>query len=446
MRFFPHKSRLAFLSAGLFLAAAACRPGETPPPPAPPFPEARDLNVVIVLIDALRADHLPFYGYSRNTAPFLASLAAEAVVFERAVAASSTTAPATASLFTGLHPSEHGVITGFLAHRKHQDQSLTLNRIPAELTTMGEMFRAFGYRTFCLSDNLNISAEMGFDPGFEKFHTMRNRTAEEMNRLLREWQPEITAGGKYFLYLHYMDPHAPYLRRAPWFQGGGTPQQQLVSAYDSEIHFVDQKLREMFELFGWRDNALVVVLADHGEELGDHGQVGHGKNLYRESIHVPFFFLHPAWRAGRRVSAEVATLELMPTLASLTGLPADPIWRGRSLKPLMDGGSLPRRPLVAELLRLPSHPKGSFRSVLTGNWHLIQRQARAGPPEYELFDWDRDWAEKNNLRGANPDRAGRLERELAAFLEGRVRPGQEKVQVDLDQETLDQLQTLGYVE
>lgn len=234
------------------------------------------------------------------------------LLFEQAWAASSTTAPATASIFTGLYPSEHGVITGFLAHRKlHQEtQDLTLNRIPAQLMTMGEAFKAAGYRTYCLSDNLNISPDMGFNQGFDRFHTMRNQTAEAMNRILREWHPEITSSGQYFLYLHYMDPHAPYQPRSPWYQHKGTDLQRLVSAYDSEIHYVDEKLRQMFELFGWRDNALVIVLADHGEELRDHGKTGHGKTLYREVLHVPFFFHHPAWNRERRIAGDVSTMDL----------------------------------------------------------------------------------------------------------------------------------------
>ena len=412
------------------------------------FPEVKNLNIVVIVIDSLRADRLSFYGYSKETAPFLSSLARRSVLFERALSASSTTAPATASIFTGVHPSEHGIITGFIANQKlsKERQGITLNRIPAELKTLGEVFKAAGYRTYSLADNLNISVEMGYSAGFDKFETMRYKTAAAMNEILRNWQPEIDSGGKYFMYLHYMDPHTPYHRRSPWFEKTGDKQQRIASAYDSEIRYLDEHLRQMFELYHWQENALVVVLADHGEEFLDHGGMGHGKTLYREVLHVPLFFSHPDLSTGRRVADYVTSMDLLPTLAGLLDLPVETSWRGRSLEPLLDGSSLPDRDLFAELLRRPEHSRGAARSVVSGQWQLIDNQPKSGEPYGELFDLQSDFSQRHDLIQAESSRAAQLKKSLGKFIEGRLQLQQEQIQVDVDQETLRQLRTLGYLE
>ena len=128
-------------------------------------------NIVLIVIDTLRPDHLPFYGYDRDTAPFLSSLAEGGVVFERVHSTSSWTAPATASIVTSLNPLQHGVLTGFrmVASLRKIDPTITLNRIPAEVTTVAEVLQEAGYSTYAVTDNINICREEGFEQGFDRF-------------------------------------------------------------------------------------------------------------------------------------------------------------------------------------------------------------------------------------------------------------------------------------
>ena len=140
-------------------------------------------NVVVIVIDTLRADHLPLYGYAHPTTPFLSELARDGIVFDRAYSTSSWTAPATASLFTSLYPFQHGVVTGMVAtlRARRLDPTITLNAIPGEATTLPEIMRRAGYRTFGVADNLNICAAEGFDQGFDEFRSYNDRGAAAVN-------------------------------------------------------------------------------------------------------------------------------------------------------------------------------------------------------------------------------------------------------------------------
>ena len=419
---------------------------KTTEPQSAPF--AKD-NVVVILVDTLRADHLPFYGYPKNTAPFLNEIAARSAVFDETIAACSSTAPSTASLFTGVYPTQHGVITGFVARRRMLEAGagqITVNRIPAEMRTLGEDFKDAGFKTYCLADNPNISQAMGYDQGFDKFEDQRDQGAASINETLTKWAPEIKTGGRYFLYLHYMDPHAPYKRRKPWYEDAGDHKQRVINAYDSEIAYTDEHIQKMFELFGWKDNALVVVLADHGEEFWDHGGDGHGKTLYREVVHVPLFIYHRSFSGPRRISQQANLVDVLPTLAELLNLKANPNWSGVSLAPLLRGEPLRERFLFSELLRAPEHPRPALRAVLSPQWKVIKTDMRDGAQRTELYDVKSDRAELNNAESAHPDVVERMRKEFEV-LDGKKgdRTGQE-VKIEMNDETLKQLKTLGYVE
>ena len=337
-------------------------------------------NVVVILIDTLRADHLPFYQYTKNTAPFLNELAQQSVLFENAIPASSTTAPSAASLFTSLYPSQHGVITGFVAHKKLLEAGggqITLNRIPERLPTIGKEFKEAGYKTYCVADNPNISHVMGYDQGFDKFEDFRYKGATVVNDTLKGWAPEMQKGGRYFLYLHYMDPHEPYHKQKPWYQDSPDSRQRTINAYDSEISYADQHIREMFDLFGWKDNAFVVFVADHGEEFWDHGERGHGKTLYREVTRVPFLIYHRSL-VPRRIAAQVQLLDVLPTLAEMLQLQKSDNWMGQSLVPFLRGEQMRDRFVFLELLRSPERPRPSRRSAFPAveadrNHHACRR-------------------------------------------------------------------------
>jgi len=404
-------------------------------------------NVIILLIDTLRADHLASYGYSRETAPFLSSLAKKSVVFKQAFSASSTTAPSTASIFTSVYPSHHGIITGYIATQRlaRVNKEIVLNKIPAEFVTLGETFKNAGYKTFSLSDNLNISHIMGYDQGFDKFETYQYVGAQKINEVMKSWNVEINSDDvkqKNFIYLHYIDPHLPYHKREPWFKKSTDSLQRNINAYDSEISYLDSNIEKLFNYYHWLDNSLVVVIADHGEEFLEHGKTTHGKDLYREVLHVPFMVYYPSIKA-RQVEEYVQTLDVLPTLAGLLGLKKDGRWLGKDLTSSIIGKQLANdRPLFSELLRRPEMTQAAFRSVIKNGFHLIEN---ISTHKFELYNLEQDSAEKNNLLNSEKNIAQDLK---AAFniLEKHQHEAQKKeVEVKLDEQTLDQLKTLGYV-
>ena len=407
----------------------------------------KDCNVVVLVIDTLRADHLPFFGYERQTAPFLAEIAKRSVAFNRVFSTASKTGPATASLFTSLYPYQHGLITGYMATRRLQNaghEEITLDRISKGVRTFVEQFKNAGYKTYGISDNLNICKEMGFAPGFDKLETMRYEGAPAVNKILRSWKNEILSGDKYLLYLHYMDPHQPYNHRDPWFKPANKKKDKLINAYDSEISYVDNAIREVYEEFGWNDsNTIFVVTADHGEEFYEHGRVGHGKSLYREVLNIPLLIKAPGL-APRVVSDFVGIIDIVPTLAGLAGLEQDSQWKGLDLFSKDTNPSL--RPLLSQMLRRPEHERPPIQSVIDDGWHYIIRQSTKTKPKEQLFNLKIDFAEKHDKKNDDPKLLESLRNLLLEMNMDTVEASSNEVTVPMDNETLEQLKSLGYVE
>ncbi len=411
-------------------------------------------NIVLIVIDTLRADHLPFYGYAHSTAPFLSELAQEGIVFDRAYSTSSWTAPATASLFTSLYPFQHGVITGMVATRRalELDPTITLNAISDEAVTIPEIMQRAGYRTFGVADNLNICAAEGFDQGFDAFHSDNDRGAAAVNAQVEDWKEEILEPeSPYFLYLHYMDPHKPYTPQRPWSARLGATGTPEISAYDSEIRHVDEHIRMLFEMLGWSEDSIVVVTADHGEEFGDHGDFRHGNNLYNETLQVPLL-VYPASAFGResgRVSEPVSLIDLLPTLREISGVRPAGHEEGRSLLGVLRGESrslADRKELFAYLqrTRLDSR-KGEelvVRAVIAGSQKYILTIPGAREELYDVVD---DPHETKDLLLGHPDRGAELRMRFEAFEQASHRLPRVSKQIQLDESQLEKLRSLGYV-
>lgn len=408
---------------------------------------AFDFDIVLIVIDTLRADHLPFYGYRVNTSPFLNDLSAESIVFEKAYAASFWTAPATASIFTSLYPIQHGVVTGMNAYKRLEKggQSITLNRIPGRLSTMAEVLKSAGFKTYALTDNINICEKEGFDQGFDKFQMFEYISAAGVNERLREWEKDIKNGGRYFLYLHYMDPHNPYTHREPWFEKTNNERIDKILSYDSEINYVDKNIQEMFDLFGWRQETLVMVISDHGEEFFDHGNTGHGRTLYDETLRVPFMIYFPdGGIEGNRVQHNVGTIDILPTLRELIGLPLDTNNEGVSLVPLLGNREIGKRHLFSHLQRKKEEFEKSIalRAVVYGNWKYILSLSGS----QELFDLENDPKEKSNKIDTEPEIAESLKTALLDFESNCTKYNQETITTALDEKTVDHLKSLGYLQ
>ena len=404
----------------------------------------KNFNVVLIIIDTLRSDHLPFYGYEKNTAPFLWELSKKSVVFENAFSASSWTSPGTASIFTSLYPYQHGVLMGLLAIRNAQkiNPDLEVNRIPEKVTTITEVLKDAGYETYGVSDNLNIGERQGFTQGFDKFRTFMYKQAPTVNSTIKKWSKKMMEGGKYFLYIQYMDPHAPYHPRKPWYKRFEDKKENRISAYDSEINFADQHIKELFELFKWEKDTLIIITADHGEGLWDHGNMGHGKTLYREEIQVPLMFCLPGGTKPGRFDVNVSTIDILPTVRDLVGLPKSETDAGVSLVPVMEKREhhLDKRNLFSYLW-VKMQDTIEWKSTIYKNWHFVIKL----PDIRHLFSLLLDKKEADNKIEEGKAIAVQLEKRFEESMKNSKKYKQESAKVKLDKKKTDKLKSLGYV-
>lgn len=372
-------------------------------------------DVAIVLIDTLRRDHLDLYGYRTETAPFLRELAEQSAVFERAYSTSSWTAPATATVLTGLYPPRHGVVMGFNAYGKEAggedvaEDELSLTILPTGVPTLGELFSAAGYQTFGVASNVNVSPERGFARGFDRFERRRKDDAEALAETLVEWARERDPGRPALWYVHLNDVHRPYDPRAPWYVEAGPGIAEARARYDSEIRYVDEVLRELWADLGWDESTVVCVLADHGEEFQDHGGTGHRFQLYGELMNVALLLRAPGFTdLGMRVTEPVSLIDVLPTLAALCGLDDDAERDGRSLLPLLDGAPTADRPLFAHR-RWPRSERAVW-AVVDGPWKLIVDETKGTA---QLFDAVTDPLDQADLAAERPEVVEALRARLA---------------------------------
>ncbi len=414
-------------------------------------------DVVMILIDTFRPDHLGINGYARRTAPFLEDLMTRSSVFGRALSTSSWTAPATGSLFTGLYPTHHGVTEGFVAHRVRSSslaslvgQKIELNRLPVGVATLPELLRQAGYSTFGLATNVNIGSEIGFDRGFDLFRKLRDLPAEQVARVLSEWRDDIVASRPYFLYLHFNDVHEPYSRREPWYERGANKRSDKVSAYDSEISYLDGVLERLYRDFSWQRDTLLIVVSDHGEELGEHGGFGHGFSLEEELIRVLLVFAGADLGIpARALSVPVSLIDVLPTVLDLLAVPKPENIDGLSVARLLgptarSPGVLPRRTLFAHRARRRARDGGGEQHLWAAvrmPWKLV-----GSSDELSLFDLSSDSARAENLVAEQPVEVRELGAELVTFQRSASERIGERFEIELDQGTIDSLEALGYIQ
>ncbi|HJS58462.1 MAG TPA: sulfatase [Vicinamibacteria bacterium] len=430
------RSALA-LAVALGALLAALRPALADPRP----------DLVLIVIDTLRRDRLPFYGHAKDTAPFLTRLARESVVFENALTTAPWTAPATASLMTSRYPFQHGVVSGRLAVKRLREAGapVRLNRIPRGAETIAEAMQRAGYATWAVTQNANITRELGFDQGFDHFLSKSpRREADPITDSLLELRPRLRGGRPDFVYLHYMDVHAPNAGRAPWFDAALSGDARELSAYDSELRYLDSHLERTFRALGWERSAIAIVTADHGEEFRDHGGWGHARTLFAEVLNVPLLVYAPGRFAAARATERVSLVDILPTLRALAGLPPSPHDSGLSLLPLLRGAlRLPPRALFADLWHATLTERKRFLSAtVEGEWKLIDG-APAGPM---LFHLERDPLDLRNRLESYPHVAARLR---ARFAEGEARLPRLEAEFEeamQDAAMNEDLRALGYVD
>jgi arylsulfatase A-like enzyme len=425
----------------------------------------RSPNILLLVVDSLRSDHLGLAGYDRPTSQTLDSLAMRGVAFSSSAAQAPWTEPSVASLLTGRYPSSafHKSFTA-VPGRGERVPAVALGEgvlaLPAMLSARGYVSAAFSASGMVNHQILGLQAEFAhFDAGVQ---CTRGDCAARINARVLEW---LSNGDSrpWFCYVHYMDVHHPYeapseyvtrFRRGSaelprtdhvWMkrvrQEGLSAQEltHLVDMYDAEIAYLDDQIGHLLNELsrrGMGDELLVVVCSDHGDEFNEHGGVSHGHTLYEELTRCPLVFVWPNRVPARGVlDCWVANVDIVPTVLDLVDIAPPRGLGGATLVPYFRG-DCEGHPAYSEM-------KGS--AVRRGRWKLWE------PPDGMpvLFDLEADPTEQRDLAKAEPDTMRSLHVLLSAWRRGlvppRMRPPADAVPI-LDSATVDMMRTLGYIE
>ncbi len=405
------------------------------------------MNIVLIALDTQRADHLGCYGYPKRTSPFIDSIARRGVVFERCYAPNIPTHPSFTTMLTGKEAITHAIINigGGVP-------------IADGVRLLPEILREHGYATAAV-DSMGRHFSRGFDEYLTyewdrskptvlpKAETVSAKALPVIARLIQQPKP-------FFLFLHYWDPHTPYLPPPPydrkfypkdrnpydpnnhsmdeawawdvfrWYLHewvpGVTDAEYVISLYDGETAYLDRHLRPIFQaLAPVQAETLVILTADHGEILDEQlGYFDH-HGLYEGNLHVPLIFYWPGTMpAGKRVPGFVQNLDLAPTLLDLAGIPDRDAMEGLSLLPTVFGV----RDANYDTLYYSEATWEVKRAIRSGRWKLIDsiEQDPHGRPMQELFDLEHDPAEQHNLADQHPEVARELEQRLHAWVARRL--------------------------
>jgi arylsulfatase A-like enzyme len=435
-------------------------------------------NILFLVVDALRSDHLGCMGYTRDTSPTIDRLASRGVLFTHNTSPANYTTASVPSLFTGVFPSVHGV--------RRVDEK-TIEPLSEEFVTLAELLKDRGYATAAYAPNPSLSVRFHLDQGFDAYHddvmrwakigtsAERYETARKMNRAALEWL-DGHPDQKFFLYLHYRDVHGPYLPLPPydtlyWSEVEKRAEAKLrlitddeyrvlppylrrlddhgaleyyVSQYDGEVRYTDDQLALFLaelDKRGRLDDTVIFLTADHGESFLDHGTWDHGTNLYEEELHTPLIMFDPgAGHSGQRVDAPVQTLDVFPTILELAGIPIPDGGQGQSLRDVLREGAVTDRRIFSEGR---NRDYQQLAAVRIGEWKLIYNFATA---QAELYDLQNDPRERTNLVSSEPAKSKELLAELLAFEKNSTSLRKGGKESALDRRTIEQLEALGYVQ
>ncbi len=425
-------------------------------------------NIIFLMLDTVRADHLSGYGYERQTSPVLDAFAKENLKAAFAIAAAPWTPASVASMFTGLYPTSHRMMPP-------NDRDLArhgLTRVSDELELLPERVKAAGYITAGVSPNPWITKQFGFTQGFDEFHFIERQPANKITESGREiidtWQKN-KPNQPFFLYLHFLDPHDPYtptgefatkfsgpLKNSPFSYS--KVMQDNIDLYDGEIAFLDTELGKFFDYLKSNklyEETFIVIVSDHGEQFMEHGDERHGWKLFNEEVHIPMFLkTGRAVDQGRVINETVSTVDLLPTLLARIGLKKPQELPGVSL--FDDQALKNRRGVLSEIRK-----KYDMKSVtdVPGNRLIMDvpfderdpdprksLEAWVAPRVVGLFDTLNDYACMKPVqnRGVEARLRGTFGEIHTTALKALVAPltsGEE-----IKDETLEQLKSLGYLQ
>lgn len=445
-------------------------------------------NIILIVIDALRADHLGCYGYSRDTSPEIDKLAKEGIIFKNMLAQSSWTKPATASILTGLYPKSHGASGG--------------NCIPGQVNLLPEILDKYGYRSYAFTANSFVSKAYGFDQGFGKFYFFQENVekygsnihirSDQLSHSISKFILQLEDTNKNFIYIHYMDPHYPYTPKDKFFshpnkrefttsfplqksvlslpgEEGHSIIQEAINAYDDEILFNDKMIGRLMQTLKNKNmysNSIIIITSDHGEEFFEHGNCEHGNSLYDEVLKVPLIIRLPD-KIHKTINQIANQVDILPTILSLLKKPIPKDIEGINL---LDNKRNFNLPSYAEL----SVSKITLVSIRTLKHKLIEGYAGhlSDNPDYRWFkekaiiktDIDikhvlpgrayqeyyfltKDPGETDNLYKQRKYKRTivELRKQLKKYLMGGFIRVDKKKPGKLNQEQIEALKTLGYI-
>jgi arylsulfatase A-like enzyme len=417
-------ARPLFLSLSLSLLfaveALAQAPSAQISPPASTG-RVQPESLLLITMDTTRPDHLQPYGATNVETPGLQALADSGVVFDHAYSVAPITLPAHTSIHTGLYPPQTGV------------RNNGIHYVPAEVTTLAERLRAAGFHTGAFVSASVLDHRYGLNQGFEVYdddlssgrerhpRMVPDRPAESTVTAASAWLDKLADGDRYFLWVHLYDPHATYSPPSPYRD------RYQDHLYDGEIAYMDSQIARLLahpRIAAGRGVA-VIVLADHGESLGEHGEQTHGILAYDSTLHVPLIMRLPGSKAGTRVAQNVSQVDLVPTVIDLFHLSGDPGLPGRSLLPLVQGAG-PAQSAYAETY-LPFYTYGwaKLRVLRQERWKYIDG------PAPELYDIMRDPRELSNQLKEQPGIAHDMQRDFQTLLSSMSSPErEEKLPID----------------
>jgi len=429
----PGRTLAISILSTLFLVFSGCRHQESERATAP-----RDANVLLITLDTTRADHLSCYSPQGAKTPHLDSLAARGVLFTHATAQVPLTLPSHACIMTGSYPPVHKLrdMGGFVLDKSHP--------------TIASVTRAAGFRTAAFVGSRVVAKHFGLSHGFDTYDddmgaekeegrlpgAFPERRASVVTERALDWLKQ-NGQRKFFLWAHYYDPHQPYDPPEPY------KHEYAKSLYDGEIAYMDEQVGRLLaglDQLALTSRTLVIVVGDHGESLGEHGEATHGIFLYDATLHVPLIVAGPEIPRGKVISDQVRSIDLHPTVMEFLNLQPSSEAQGVSLWPLIRQGTHVRSNYsYGETLYPRTYMRWSeLRAMRSDDWKLILA------PHPELYNLQRDSGELQNLIAKNPAEADQLQKKIweAAGTQSKT----EKVTAaPVDEQTRQELESLGYV-
>lgn len=364
----------------------------------------RQPDIIVLLLDTTRADHLGAYGYARDTSPCMDRFARENTLYANAYSTAPWTPPSVATIFTGLYPSSHEIYPTEGCLGRRQTGGLEFPRIPWQLPTMARLLRDNGYDTAAVTPNHWIGKEMGFHHGFDSFVFRKNAIAETVNEeaiAALERLASVERRSPFFLYLHYFDPHWTYNPPRPYLamfdermpeDGYSEKARRSINGYDAELRYMDDYIQKLFVYLQSKDlydSSMIVLVGDHGEQFEEHGQLGHGYQLFNEELRVPLIVKFPGHNPPRRVDTVVSTVDLLPTVLDAAGIQKLAYLPGVSL--LDEDALAKRRGVLGEIQRefvQRAYINSKGKKLLVGTSKACSETEASDPTSHHIGVYD----------------------------------------------------------